>query len=157
MRWQNSEMPNIASVLKDEITRLARKEVVRQTEGLRSSISSYRSEIAALKRRNDALEKKVRKLERATLKPGSPRTSTPAEATSSRKHRFSAQRLAAHRQRLGLSAADYAALVGASSLSIYKWEKGDVRPRDKQLAALASIRGIGKQEAAERLAAIQQS
>jgi DNA-binding transcriptional regulator YiaG len=149
-------MPNIAAVLKDEITRLARKEVVRQTEGLRTHISSYRSEIAALKRKNDTLEKQLRKLERVigtTKRAGA--SAAEEESSSQRQLRFSAKRLATHRQRLGLSAADYASLVGASSLSIYKWEKGEVRPRDKQLAALASVRGIGKREAAERLASMQ--
>lgn len=147
-------MPNIAAVLKDEITRLARKEVVRQTQGLRSTIASHRSEITALKRKNQALEKQFGRLERAAR---GKQSASADEITSgpTRQLRFSAKRLAAHRQRLGLSAADYAALVGASALSIYKWERGEVRPRDKQLAALATIRGIGKREAAERLATMR--
>lgn len=56
-------MPNIAGVLKDEITRLARKEVVRQTQNLLSAVTGYRSQIAGLKRRNQALERQVRRLE----------------------------------------------------------------------------------------------
>ena len=44
-------MPNIASVLKDEISRISRKEIRRETSSLKKSSTSYRSEIAALKRR----------------------------------------------------------------------------------------------------------
>jgi DNA-binding transcriptional regulator YiaG len=58
----------------------------------------------------------------------------------------------AQRERLGLSAADYAKLVGVSSLTIYNWEQGKTRPRQEQLAALVAVRGIGKREAIKRLA-----
>ena len=36
-------------------------------------------------------------------------------------------------------------------LTIYNWEKGKSKPRDKQLAAWAKARGIGKREAWRRL------
>jgi DNA-binding transcriptional regulator YiaG len=67
-------------------------------------------------------------------------------------HRFSSKGLTQNRQRLGLSAKNFGALIGASSLSVYKWEKGDVRPRAKYLAAIASVRALGKKEAAARVA-----
>lgn len=142
-------MPNIASALKEEITRLARKEVVRQTRDLRSSISAQRSQLAALRRKNEDLEKQLKRLSRGS-KPreaGRVDTQSPEET-----RRFSAKGLATHRQRLGLSAADFGALIGASSLSVYKWEKGEVRPRGKYLAAIAAVRKMGKREAAARLA-----
>ena len=44
-------MPNIASVLKEEVVRLARKELKAATEGLKKAVAAHRSEIAALKRR----------------------------------------------------------------------------------------------------------
>jgi shikimate kinase len=53
-------MPNIASVLKDEIARIARKEVRRETASLKKATTTYRSEIAALKRRAQMLEKALR-------------------------------------------------------------------------------------------------
>jgi len=42
-------------------------------------------------------------------------------------------------------------VVGASALTIYKWEQGKARPRARFAAALADVRGIGKKEAARRL------
>jgi hypothetical protein len=44
-----------------------------------------------------------------------------------------------------------AKLIGASALSVYKWEAGTTHPRQQQVAAIAAIRGLGKREAAERL------
>lgn len=139
-------MPNVASVLKEEITRLARKEVAAQTEALRTAINSHRSQIVELRRKNEALEKQIKRLEKRSS------DSTPrSDRSDSAKNRFSSKGLATHRQRLGLSAADFGALIGASSLSVYKWEKGEARPRDKYIKAIAEARRIGKREAAKRL------
>lgn len=142
-------MPNIAAVLKDEIARIARKEVRAQTEDLRKSTAQYRAHIAALRRRVDELERQLR---RATK--GAGRSAPPTdddEASGGPQRRFSAARLAAQRSKLGLSAADFATLLGVSGQSVYKWEHGEARPRAKQLEAIAALRGIGKREAAQRL------
>jgi DNA-binding transcriptional regulator YiaG len=42
-------------------------------------------------------------------------------------------------------------LIGASGQSVYKWEEGKSRPRQKNLTAIAAIRSIGKKEALARL------
>jgi len=68
---------------------------------------------------------------------------------------FRADGLKSHRAKLGLSAADYGRLVGASGLSIYHWEAGKARPRQQQVAKLAAVRGIGKREALKRLELIR--
>ena len=75
-------------------------------------------------------------------------------AKQSARSRFSAEGLKAHRERLGLSADNYGRLIGVSGLSIYNWEGGKAKPRESSIAALASIRGIGKREAAKRLEAL---
>ena len=67
------------------------------------------------------------------------------------KARFSPKWLKSNRQRLDLSAADYAKLVGVSSQTIYNWEQGTSKPRQQQVAALAAVRGLGKREALKRL------
>ena len=43
-------MPNIAALLKSEITRVARKEIRAEIESLRKAVSAQRLAIAALKR-----------------------------------------------------------------------------------------------------------
>ena len=140
-------MPNIASILKSEITRLAAKTVRQETVVLKKASTAYRSDIAALKRRVAALEQQVKKL----AKPRVAKTSETDEGEQSPALRFSATALAKHRQRLGLSAAACGRLLGVSALSVYKWESGKARPRGKQLPAIATLRTMGKREANAKL------
>lgn len=151
-------MPNLASVLKDEIARLARKEIRAHVGDTQKQVARQRRDIAELKRVNTELNRRINFLEKREKhrleKPAGPKViiqkadgSTEAETTA----RFSPKWLASHREKLDLSAADYAKLVGCSPLSIYKWEKGESTPRAKQREALASIRGIGKREALRRI------
>jgi len=144
-------MPNIASILKSEISRVARKEVRGETASLKKAVSSYRAEIAALKRRAQALEQQLRHLSKASPKVAP----VAADEESSRSLRFSAKGLASQRQRLGLSADDCGLLVGASGQSVYNWEAGKARPRDKLLPGIAALRHLGKKEAAARLLALR--
>jgi DNA-binding transcriptional regulator YiaG len=142
-------MPNIATVLKEEIARVARKEVRAETHKLKSASARYRADTVALKRRIAELEQQIRRLGKAGAK-----TSTVATEPLEPQRRFSAKALAAHRVRLGLSAAEMATLLGVSAQSVYKWEDGKARPRASQLAAIATVRALGKREAAARLAAL---
>jgi len=64
---------------------------------------------------------------------------------------FSAEELAAERERLELSAADYAELVGVSPLTIYSWEHGKTKPRQAQIESWLEVKGIDREEAWERL------
>lgn len=149
----NALMPNIASVLKSEIARLARKEVRSETDSLKKLSAQYRSDIAALKREVKALQSQLRAVSRGARK------ASPSEGDSEqseRQVRFSAKRLAAQRQKLGLSAQAFGALVGVTGQSIYKWEAGQARPRAAQLRAIAAVRSLGKREVQARLQALQQ-
>jgi DNA-binding transcriptional regulator YiaG len=141
-------MPNLGTALKAEIARVARKELRGDLDALKKASASYRREIAALKRRNADLERLLKR----TVK-DSPRTARKLEdaSTGDRQLRFSPVRLASQRRKLGLSAANFARLIGVSGLSVYKWENGQARPRRAQLEAIASVRGIGKREAQDRL------
>ena len=140
-------MPNIATVLKQEITRLARKEAKAHVEPLRTASAQYRKDIAELKRQLRAMKKRVDYLDAQERK----RLRKPVSVSEAEGRRFSPGWLKAHRHRLGLAAADYAELVGVSPQTIYNWEHGKSKPRKEQLAALAAIRRIGKREAQRRL------
>lgn len=151
-------MTNIATALKSEIGRIARKEIRAETGDLKKASAQYRTHIAALRRRIDQLERLLKKTSKMAVKAAAPSRVAPADAEESEdgtRRRFSPTRLAATRKKLELSAADFAALIGVSGLSVYKWEQGKTRPRAKQLEAIASVRGIGKREAAARLEAIR--
>jgi DNA-binding transcriptional regulator YiaG len=140
-------MPNIATVLKEEISRLARKEVRHEIAGLQKASAQYRRDVAQLKRHVLELQRQVALIERKVL---AEPVAKPVTAKSARM-RFTAKGLRAQRKRLGLTAAEYAALVDVTPKSIYNWERETARPRTEQLAALAALRGIGKKEAKARL------
>ena len=143
-------MPNIATALKDEISRIARKELRAELDVLKKQSNEQRSRIAELRRQVVALSKELTRVSKAASSTRSS-SSSADEIDEGTQRRFSATRLAAHRAKLGLSAADYGQLVGVSGQTIYHWEQGKARPRAAQLEALAAVRGIGKREAEKRL------
>ena len=147
-------MPNIASILKSEISRVARKEVRAEVLTLKKAIATHRKEIAALKHRALALEQALRRMGRSQ---GAAAEPAAADDDASGLRRFSAKGLLSLRGRLGLSAAECGALVGASSQSIYNWEQGKARPSAKHLPAIAALRSMGKREAMARLAALAEA
>jgi DNA-binding transcriptional regulator YiaG len=140
-------MSNVASVLKSEISRVAKREIRTELQLLKKASARYRADIASLKRTVASLEREVRK---STKRPGSTSDSDVAPGAEPQR-RFSAKRLAAHRAKLGLSAENYGRLCGVSGQTIYKWEQERARPQAAQLQALGAIRGIGIREALSRL------
>jgi len=130
-------------VLKEEIARVARKALRSETLKLKKTSTQHRSDIAALKRRLAALELQVVHSRKAK--------STASVAEVSIPVRFSAKGLNAQRRRLGLSAGDMGVLLGVSGQTVYSWEGGESRPRQRHMAAIAAVRGMGKRQAAEKL------
>jgi DNA-binding transcriptional regulator YiaG len=143
-------MPNIAFVLKSEVTRLARKQVRAEVAGLKKAATTYRSEIASLKRRVESLEKALRKAGSAKDRAGQ----FESAAGEGPAVRFSAKGFASHRRRLGLSAQDLGVLLNTSGQTIYNWEAGKARPRASHLPAIAALRRLGRREAAAILASL---
>ena len=146
-------MSKLSTLFSDEISRLARREIRRETQALKKANAAYRSDIAALKKRVKRLEQQARQLAKGTKAP-KPMIESPTAERSPRGSKFSAEAIAALRKQLGLSPKDMGQLLSVSDQSIHKWERGGVIPRAQQLEAIAAIRGIGKMEALARLAAL---
>jgi DNA-binding transcriptional regulator YiaG len=144
-------MPNIATVLKGEISRIARKEVRAETESLKKQSSQYRGQIAELKRQVADLEKLLRKQSKGIREaPAAQAGDTAATAGL----RFRSKGFATHRKRLGLSAAQAGALLGVSGQTIYHWEAGKARPRASQLPRIDALRKLTKKGAAAAVAQV---
>ncbi|AVO43410.1 helix-turn-helix domain-containing protein [Simplicispira suum] len=139
-------MANIASVFKAEISRIARKEVRAEVESLKKANSQHRSAIAELRRELAALQKQLKQAQRERA------SSDAKEKATDRKYRFSAARMAAHRSRLGLSAADYGRLISMSGATIYLWEQGKARPKPEQVQQLGELKHRSGKEILARLA-----
>jgi DNA-binding transcriptional regulator YiaG len=144
-------MPNVANVLREEIQRLAKKQVKlglsplkRDHMRLKKSVADLRRQVAALNGMNRELLKKVTPVvaEGATEKAATLRPTSKG--------------LDKLRRRLGLTQVQFGRLLGVSGQAVAHWaaEDGRVRMRNATLAALAGIQNIGKREALRRLNAI---
>ena len=142
-------MPDIASVLKAEVLRLARKEVRKEIESLRKASAQVRSDLAALTRKVSDLEHRLGRQVRTESKI----PALPESEEGYTRFRFSAKRFAAQRAKLGLSAAEMGLLIGVSAQTVYHWESGKTRPKASQMAAVAATRKLGKRQIKEALAA----
>jgi DNA-binding transcriptional regulator YiaG len=136
-------MPNIVGVMRDEIIRLSRREIKKQTSTLQKMSAIYRRDIAALKRQVATLER----VSKQTAK----RLPAPIQAANpespATRMRFVAKGFRSMRHRLGLSAAQLGVLLGVSEQSIYNWESQTTTPRRIQLPLIARVRTMGKREA----------
>jgi DNA-binding transcriptional regulator YiaG len=146
-------MPNVGSVLRDEIKRLSRREVRLQTQPTKKAAAQHRHHIAELNRKVAQLERQLALLARQAARQPQPSARASADGSTPPRLRFVAKGLRSHRNRLGLSAGDFGKLVGVSANSVYAWESGTTTPRPAQLAKIAALRSLGKREAAKRLEA----
>jgi DNA-binding transcriptional regulator YiaG len=142
-------MPNLAATLKEEICRLAKKEIKAQTGATKQAVVQQRREIASLRRQVKEQDKKIRFLQAQEQKGLGEKPKAGEKAMEG--IRFSGRSVKAQRKQLGLSAKDYAKIVGVSEITIYNWEQGKSRPREAQLTSLVAVRGITKREALAKL------
>ena len=95
-------MSKLATAIKEEVQRIARKEVRAQVGTTKQASSQHRRDIAQLKKQVRELTKRLAFLERQERR----RVGKPAPETLAENARFSPTWLKSHRERLGLSAAD---------------------------------------------------
>lgn len=146
-------MANVGKLLREEITKVSRREVRRHMGPARRLVAQHRHLIASLNRKIGQLERQVAQLSRRSA------VAVKAQAgdeASGERIRFVAKGLQSHRNRLGLSAADFGKLIGVSANSVYAWESRKTTPRREQIRKIAALRKVGKRQAAkwlEKLAA----
>jgi len=145
-------MPNIAKVLREEVQRLAKRQikaelspVKRDNVRLKKSVAELRRQIAALHRTSRELVKKVTPV--VASKENEEATENAA------KLRPTSEGLKKLRARLGLTQGQFAKLLGVSAQAVVQWagKDGRIRMRKTTLSALARIQNIGKREAWRRL------
>ena len=145
-------MPDVAKVLREEVQRLAKRQVKaglaplkRDTTRLKKHVADLRRELATLTRTSRVL------LARATAVVATKETAVATEKASTL--RPTSKSLARLRRRLDLTQIEFGTLLGVSGQTVLNWEgRGSrVRMRRGNLAALAGIQKIGKREARRRL------
>ena len=144
-------MPDIASVLKEEIQRLARREI-------RASVDPLKKQVVELRRRLKEAERTIARLQRSTQKAVravSDQTGAivpePDEQEGGRPIRVSAASVLKHRQRLGLTQREMAGLLGVATATVVRWEQGHNSPSGASREAFARLREMGAPEARARL------
>ena len=144
-------MPDIAKVLKAEVSRVARRETKKALASASKPAAGLRRTTAGLKRRVALLEKELRAFRKTIggLTKGQP-LAVP-ELTD--RARITAKGMRSLRRRVRLSGQQFAKLLGVTPQVVYFWEKssGPLRVRRTTRAAILAIRGIGVREARRRL------
>jgi hypothetical protein len=143
-------MPNIAKVLREEVTRLARKEAKRAAAPIRRSniqlkrkVRDLRSTLARLEKDSKGLAASVRQLQEQ------PR-GVPDQAE---KVRITAKGMRSLRRKLRLSGDELGTLLGITGQAVYNLEskEGALRVRSGTREAILAIRQLGAREARKRL------
>jgi len=158
-------MSNLVSCLKSEIVRLSRKEAKAAADPLRKPSSVARTAIADLKRRVEALEKELRRINGVLSKVQSAQpcqtcSSEPAAsetsdepATIDVKMRITSQHVKSLRNRLGLTASAFAKLLGVTDHWVYLYEHkaGALNMRTATLKAFLAAKAMTAAEARAKL------
>lgn len=142
-------MPNIAAILKEEIRRLAKREVKISVGAVKTAVVRTRRDVARLKRDFQDLQRQIGFM-KSQLR-GRPGKAASEESGGLEGVRHSARSVRAQRKRLKLSAADFGKLLGVSLLTVYNWEHGKARPTKARLSQLVAIRKMGRREALAKL------
>ncbi len=145
-------MANVAKMLKEEISRISKKQAKSAVDPIGKTQTTLRKAVADLRKRLISLERENKRLVAAV---GKEKTAGFKETTEDDKRaRITSKGVRSLRSRLGISQADLAKLLGATPHSVYLWEKrgGALRLRDKTKEAFLSIRGLGAKQAKDKLA-----
>ena len=148
---EKEEPMNVMSVLKAEISRLARKEAKAVVSPVKKASATYRGLIAGLRKQVDALQKEL-----AILKKAVPAPEKALATKTEPEGRFwiTGKGVKAMRKRTGLTQEKFGILVGVSVPTVVNWEgtDGKVEIRRKEtMARLQGLKGKGKREVAEML------
>jgi DNA-binding transcriptional regulator YiaG len=139
-------------VLKAEISRISRKEakslvnpVRRAAVGLRSAVATLRKQVSLLLSQSKQQQTAVARIEKAQPAPA---------PTEEQRGWISGKGVRSLRNRLSLSQADFAKLIGVSAMTVYQWEKksGMIKFRGGTKAKVFAVRDIGARDAKARLA-----
>ena len=145
-------MPDVARVLREEVQRLAKKQVKSGLTPIRRDNVRLKKQVADLRRELAALTRTSREwLARVTAVVTTKETAVATERAATL--RPTSKSLVRLRRRLDLTQVEFGRLLGVSGQAVLNWERkgGRVRMRTANLAALAGIQKLGKREARRRL------
>ena len=144
-------MPNLATLLKEEISKIVRKEVQDQVRELQKTVREQRDALARLEKQSGPAKAKAAAKPTAAkptaAEPAAKVRKAPAGTGDKRKQiRISPNTIKKHRRRLKLSQAELGELLNVSTNTVLRWEAGTSKPRGKHLPGLGQLRSMGLRE-----------
>ena len=147
-------MPNIAQLLKDEISRLARKEMRAASAPLQQQIRELKKTNRQQREAIDTLLRRVDQLQALTISPADKILKAPSIGKDLQ-IRLSGTSIKKHRKRLGLSQGELGQLLNVSTNTIVRWEQDKSKPREAYRAGIAQLRTMGVREVKKLLASVE--
>lgn len=145
-------MPTLATLLKEEISKIVRKEVQDQVRELNKTVREQRGAIARLEKQVGPAKAKTA-AKPAAAKPAAKASKAPAgdKGDKRKQPRIAPDTIKKHRKRLKLSQADLGKLLNVSTNTVLRWEAGTSKPRSKHLPGLYQLRTISMRELKKQL------
>ena len=142
-------MPDLGKALREEMSRVAGRE-------LRNALSPLNEQIRNLEQEVSALRSQIAgEQETAAKSSGKPSGNAPAAAKAQTAAiRITPASIKKHRKRLRLSQAQMGKLLRVSAITILNWEQGKSKPRAANREAIAELRGMGRKDAELTLAGL---
>ena len=144
-------MAKIEMAIRDAIARGARKQVRRAASPLRRDVRRLRQAVRELRAKVAALHEVAARWNESHAGRGWQSAVSEEEARAAR---LSPRLVRKLRQRLGVSQAAVARLVGVSPAAVVQWEQGRATPSGKNRAALVGLRRVGRRQAKRLLASV---
>ncbi len=141
-------MGKLEGVIKDEIIRLAKREMKMNFVPLRRDVRSLKITASQLRKSVLGLQRFVSQQEKQVGAKAVPEV-TPEDM---KKARFSPRLIKSLRKRLGVSQRELGKLAGVTVGAVFQWEKGKFEPKDEKKKILVGLRKLGRQNARKLLA-----
>jgi DNA-binding transcriptional regulator YiaG len=135
-------MAKLESIIKLEITRLAKHEVRSVYLPLRRDVWGMKVKLSNLIKKFTVLDRLAKEI--AKTKSTEPKLeASPEEVKASR---LTPERIRGLRKKLGISMRELGVLVGATTGAVLSWEKGKFKPQGEKKAALVALRKVRKRD-----------
>jgi DNA-binding transcriptional regulator YiaG len=140
-------MAKLESIIKAEITRLAKHEVRSVFRPLRKEVWGMKLKLSNLIKNFTVLDRLAKEIAK-TKSTEAKLEASPEEVKASR---LTPQRIAGLRKKLGISQRELGVLVGATTGAVLSWEKGKFKPQGEKKAALVALRKVRKRDVQKML------
>ena len=140
-------MGKLEGIIKDEIIRLAKREMRMHFVRLRRDVRSLKI-IASQLRKSVLILRTFVSLREKQMGPQPVPEVTPEDM---KKARFSPRLIKSLRKHLGVSQREMAKLAGVTVTAVFQWEKGKFEPKDEKKKILVGLRKLGRREARQLL------